>query len=67
LKFGSSGVNYWAGSAYLTGVTPWGAFQTADGRETESEVGVVNNALFLQNTQKTVLRAPFTFKITLEH
>jgi hypothetical protein len=59
LKFGSIGINYWGGGSYLAVVTPWGAFQTIGGEETESGVGVVNNALFLENTQKTVLRAPF--------
>ncbi|MEJ2281395.1 MAG: aldehyde dehydrogenase family protein [Candidatus Bathyarchaeota archaeon] len=59
LKFGSIGVNYWGGGAYLAVVTPWGAYQRFDGKETESGVGIVNNALFLEKTQKTVLRAPF--------
>jgi hypothetical protein len=62
LRFGSIGINYWGGASYLAVVTPWGAFQTADGKETESGVGVVNNALFLENTQKTVLRAPFRLR-----
>jgi hypothetical protein len=62
LKFGSIGINYWGGASYLAVVTPWGAFQRADGKETESGVGVVNNALLLANTQKTVLRAPFRIR-----
>ncbi len=62
LKFGSIGINYWGGASYLAVVTPWGAFQTADRKETESGIGIVNNALFLENTQKTVLRAPFRIR-----
>ncbi len=62
LKFGSIGINYWGGTSYLAVVTPWGAFQEINGGETESGVGVVNNALFLANTQKTVLRAPFRIR-----
>jgi hypothetical protein len=62
LKFGSIGINYWGGASYLAVVTPWGAFQIIDGKETESGVGIVNNALFLANTQKTVLRAPFRIR-----
>jgi hypothetical protein len=62
LKFGSIGINYWGGASYLAVVTPWGAFQEVDGKETESGVGIVNNALFLENTQKTVLRAPFRIR-----
>ena len=50
------------GASYLAVATPWGAFQEVDGKETESGVGVVNNALFLANTQKTVLRAPFRIR-----
>ncbi len=59
LKYGTIGVNYWGGASYLTGVTPWGAFQNSDGVTSKSGIGVVNNALMLADTQKTVLRAPF--------
>jgi hypothetical protein len=62
LKYGSIGINYWGGAAYLAVVTPWGAYQTVDEKETESGVGIVNNALFLEKTQKTVLRAPFRIR-----
>lgn len=62
LKYGSIGINYWGGTAYLAVVTPWGAYQTVDGKETESGVGIVNNALFLERTQKTVIRAPFRIR-----
>jgi acyl-CoA reductase-like NAD-dependent aldehyde dehydrogenase len=62
LNQGTIGINYWGGTAYVSGISPWGAFQGVKGEGSESGSGVINNALMLANTQKTVVRAPFRMR-----
>ncbi len=59
LRYGTIGVNYWAGIGYALGTTTWGAFPGHELSNIQSGVGVVHNALMFDKPQKTVLRAPF--------
>ncbi|MEO7002412.1 MAG: NAD-dependent aldehyde dehydrogenase [Ktedonobacterales bacterium] len=59
LRYGSIGVNYWAGTSFVLGVTTWGAFPGHSIEDIQSGVGVVHNTLMFDKPQKSVLRAPF--------
>lgn len=59
LRYGSVGVNYWAGISYAIGTTTWGAFPGHSLFDIQSGNGVVHNTLMFASPQKSVLRAPF--------
>ena len=59
LRYGTVGVNYWAGTGFVLGITPWGAFPGHKINDIQSGTGVVHNALMFSRSQKTVLRGPF--------
>jgi acyl-CoA reductase-like NAD-dependent aldehyde dehydrogenase len=59
LRYGSIGVNYWAGISFALGVTTWGAFPGHPIYDIQSGNGVVHNNLMFAHPQKSVLRAPF--------
>jgi hypothetical protein len=59
LRYGTIGVNYWAGTAFIIGVIPWGAYPGHTLDDIQSGSGVVHNALMFSRPQKTVLRGPF--------
>ena len=59
LRYGSIGVNYWAGASFTLGVTTWGAFPGHPLNDIQSGTGVVHNTLMFDQPQKSVLRAPF--------
>jgi acyl-CoA reductase-like NAD-dependent aldehyde dehydrogenase len=59
LRYGTVGVNYWAGIGYALGVTTWGAFPGHALNDIQSGTGVVHNTLMFARPQKSVLRAPF--------
>jgi acyl-CoA reductase-like NAD-dependent aldehyde dehydrogenase len=59
LRYGSIGVNYWAGISYAIGTTTWGAFPGHPISDIQSGNGVVHNTLMFTHPQKSVLRAPF--------
>jgi acyl-CoA reductase-like NAD-dependent aldehyde dehydrogenase len=59
LRYGTIGVNYWAGIGYALGVTTWGAFPGHTLNDIQSGTGVVHNTLMFSRPQKSVLRAPF--------
>jgi acyl-CoA reductase-like NAD-dependent aldehyde dehydrogenase len=60
LRYGTVGLNYWAGGSFAIGVTTWGAFPGHSLSNIQSGNGVVHNALMFSQPQKCVLRAPFT-------
>jgi acyl-CoA reductase-like NAD-dependent aldehyde dehydrogenase len=60
LRYGTIGLNYWAGGSFAIGVTTWGAFPGHSIQNIQSGNGVVHNALMFSQPQKCVLRAPFT-------
>lgn len=59
LRYGSIGVNYWAGISFAIGTTTWGAFPGHPIHDIQSGNGVVHNNLMFARTQKSILRAPF--------
>ncbi len=59
LRYGSVGVNYWAGISYAIGTTTWGAYPGHPIHDIQSGNGVVHNTLMFAHPQKSILRAPF--------
>jgi Aldehyde dehydrogenase family len=59
LRYGTVGVNYWAGTGFVLGTTTWGAFPGHPLYDIQSGTGTVHNTLMLAHPQKAVLRAPF--------
>ncbi len=59
LRYGTVGVNYWAGTGFVLGTTPWGAFPDHEIYDIQSGTGVVHNTLMFSRPQKSVLRGPF--------
>ena len=59
LNYGTIAVNAWTGLGYLTPRATWGAFPGHSLADIQSGRGVVHNALLLEDTERTVLRAPF--------
>jgi hypothetical protein len=59
LRYGTIGVNYWAGVGFTLGVTPWGAYPGHTLTDIQSGTGVVHNTLMFSRPQKSVIRAPF--------
>lgn len=59
LRYGTVGVNYWAGASFIMGVTTWGAYPGHTPQNVQSGIGVVHNTLMFSQAEKTVVRAPF--------
>ncbi len=59
LRYGTVGINYWAGVGFTLGVTTWGAFPGHPLTDIRSGVGVVHNTLMFSRPQKSVVHAPF--------
>jgi acyl-CoA reductase-like NAD-dependent aldehyde dehydrogenase len=59
LRYGTIGVNYWAGIGFALAATTWGAFPGHDSYDIQSGIGVVHNTLMFSRAQKSVLRGPF--------
>ena len=64
LRYGTIGVNYWAGTCFAIAVTPWGAFPGHTIYDIQSGNDVVHNTLMFSQTQKSVMRAPFRSSLT---
>ncbi len=59
LRYGTVGINYWAGTAFTMGVLPWGAYPGHTAKDIQSGSGVVHNTLMFSQPQKSVLRGPW--------
>ncbi len=59
LRYGSVGLNYWAGVSFALGLTTWGAYPGHALSDIRSGNGVVHNALMFDRPQKSVVRAKF--------
>lgn len=59
LRYGTIGLNTWAGTGYGLMSTTWGAFPGHPLDDIQSGRGVVHNTYMLEDPQKTVIRAPF--------
>jgi signal transduction histidine kinase/acyl-CoA reductase-like NAD-dependent aldehyde dehydrogenase len=59
LRYGTIAVNAWTAVGFLTAAAPWGAFPGHSLSDVQSGIGVVHNALLLDDTERTVVRGPF--------
>jgi acyl-CoA reductase-like NAD-dependent aldehyde dehydrogenase len=59
MRYGTIAVNAWTGVGFLTARTHWGAFPGHPLDDIESGRGVVNNALMIDQTERTVVYGPF--------
>ena len=59
LEYGTIAINCWTGVAFLQANAPWGAFPGHTLEDIQSGIGTVHNALLLENTERTVIKAPW--------
>ncbi|WP_280267291.1 aldehyde dehydrogenase family protein [Nocardia wallacei] len=59
LRYGTIAINTWTGFGYLTPRATWGAFPGHTLEDIQSGLGVVHNALLIDEPERTVLRGPF--------
>lgn len=59
LRYGTVAVNAWTGLGFLTATASWGAFPGATIADVQSGIGVVHNALLLDDVERTVVRGAF--------
>lgn len=59
LRYGTIGVNTWAGTGYGLMSTTWGAFPGHPLNDIQSGRGFVHNTYLIEKPQKSVIRAPF--------
>jgi hypothetical protein len=64
LRYGTVGVNYWAGTGFALAVPTWGAFPGHTLKNIQSGTGVVHNTLMFSRPQKSVIRGPFRSWLT---
>ena len=62
LRYGSIGINHWAGLSYALVSTSWGAFPGHEIDDIQSGRGVVHNTLMYEKIQKSVVRGPFRMR-----
>ncbi|MET9487701.1 aldehyde dehydrogenase family protein [Nocardia sp. NPDC006630] len=59
LRYGTIGINAWTAVGYLTALASWGAFPGHTLDNVQSGIGVVHNALLIDDPERTVVRGPF--------
>ncbi len=59
LHYGTIAVNAWTAFGFLTPTATWGAFPGGTLEDAPSGIGVVHNALLLDDVERTVVRGPF--------
>lgn len=64
LRYGTVGINIWAGAGFTFGTTTWGAFPGHELHDIQSGMGVVHNTLMFSRPQKSVLWGPFKGALT---
>ena len=68
LRYGTIAINAWTGVGFLSAAAPWGAFPGHTLENVGSGLGVVHNALLLDEVERTVVRGPFRpFPRSLAH
>ncbi len=58
LRYGTIGVNQWAGVSFALMSPPWGGYPGATLQDVQSGIGSVHNTYLLDRPQKTILRGP---------
>jgi len=64
LRYGTVGINIWAGAGFTFGTTTWGAFPGHELYNIQSGMGVVHNTLMFSKPQKSVIWGPFRGALT---
>lgn len=59
LRYGTVAINAWTGFGFLTPGATWGAFPGSTPEDVGSGIGVVHNALLLDDVERTVVQGPF--------
>lgn len=59
LRYGTIAVNAWTAFGFLTPTATWGAFPGGTVDDAPSGIGIVHNALLLDDVERTVVRGPF--------
>lgn len=59
LRYGSLAINSWTAFGFLTPTLTWGAFPGSTLDDVGSGIGVVHNALLLDDVERSVVRGPF--------
>ena len=59
LRYGTVALNAWTAFGFLTPTATWGAFPGGTLEHAPSGIGVVHNALLLDQVERTVVRGPF--------
>ncbi|WP_241988851.1 aldehyde dehydrogenase family protein [Cryobacterium sp. TMT1-2-2] len=59
LRYGTIAINACTGVGFLSAAAPWGAFPGHTLDNVQSGIGVVHNALLLDEVERTVVRGPF--------
>jgi aldehyde dehydrogenase (NAD(P)+) len=59
LRYGTIAINAWTGVGFSIATATWGAFPGHTVDDVQSGIGVVHNALLLENPERTVVRGPF--------
>lgn len=59
LHYGAIAINAWTGLAFLATACPWGAFPGHTPQDVQSGIGTVHNTFMLENTERTVVQAPW--------
>lgn len=59
LRYGCIAINTWTAVAFQVPAASWGAFPGHSINDVQSGIGVVHNALLLENPERTVIRGPF--------
>jgi len=59
LRYGTIAINAWTGLGFLMTNCPWGAFPGHTLEDVQSGIGTVHNTFMLENTERTVVSAPW--------
>lgn len=59
LRYGTVAVNTWTGVAFGIPTMPWGAYPGGTLDDVQSGIGIVHNALLLDDVERGVMRGPF--------
>lgn len=59
LRYGGIAINTWTGLLFLVASAPWGAFPGHTLEEAGSGIGIVHNALLIDDTERVVATGPF--------
>lgn len=59
LRYGSIAINGWTAFGFLTPTLSWGAFPGNTIQDVGSGIGVVHNALLLDDVERSIVRGPF--------